>query len=81
MIMHLFWLTIVGLHDTGTIMFMITGHTKNVVDGAFGHIKRKLKSNDARTSSEIIDIVANSSDSVHGFSSAHVQRAPWRTLW
>eukprot|EP00171_Calliarthron_tuberculosum_P003056 IDg3056t1 len=40
-LMYLCWRSLVGLNKSVILNFMIAGHTKNVVDGALGHIKRK----------------------------------------
>ena len=38
------WRVILGFHDNIDLNFLIVGNTKNVCDGAFGHVKRHLKS-------------------------------------
>lgn len=55
---------IFGLNDTILLLFMVADHTKNVECGAFGYFKRKLKWDDAKTSSEMTHTVATYSDSV-----------------
>lgn len=44
---------------------MVVGNTKNVIDSAFGHVKRKLRSRKARTLQEMVDIVEMRSASFH----------------
>lgn len=57
---------------------MVAGHTKNVVDGAFGHVKMKLKTNDAHTPGEMMDIVANSSKNTIGVRGSDVKWRMWK---
>lgn len=45
---YLCWSTIIGFNESVELDFMVPGHTKKVVDGAVGHINRKLKVTDAR---------------------------------
>lgn len=75
---YLCWLTILGLHDAVHLDFMVAGHTKNVVDGAFGHVKRKLKTNDARTAREMMELVELSSSSTHCIPASFVNWKLWK---
>lgn len=61
-LMYLRWRVFVGFHDEAILYFLIKAHKKNVVDGSFGHIKRRLKVRDTRTSRELLAIVEASSE-------------------
>lgn len=56
------WRAKIGLNNTIPILFMVAGHTKNVVDGAFGLVKQKLETMDARNPAEMTTILASCSD-------------------
>lgn len=75
---YLCWRTIVGLNEDVSLDFMVAGHTKNVVDGAFGHVKRKLKRREARTPREMMDIVEMSSTSSHCIPGSTVNWILWK---
>ena len=57
---------------------MVAGHTKNVVDGAFGHVKRRLKFNDARCPSEMMALIETSSSSTVCIPSTRVDWILWK---
>lgn len=40
---YLVWRVLVGLDNSISLYFLVGGHTKNVCDGAFGHVKRKVR--------------------------------------
>lgn len=60
---YLHWLILTRSHNVVTLDFIVTGLTKNVVEGAFEHVKRKLKSSDARTTRKMMKFVELSSTS------------------
>ena len=78
--MYLCWRTLVGLNETLTLHFMVAGHTKNIVDGAFGHIKRKLVTKDVRTPSEMMDLISESSENTHCVPAVSVSWALWKNF-
>lgn len=63
LLMYLRWRSFVRMNDSIFLSFMLAGHTNNVVDGAFGHIKRKIKTKDDLTPSDMMEIVESSSES------------------
>lgn len=75
--MYLCWRSLVNLTENFILNFLVAGHTKNVVDGASGHIRRKLKYNDARTPAEMMVIMEISRNRTQFVQAQHV---PWR-LW
>lgn len=75
---YLCWRTIFGYNEEVSLKFMVPGHTKNVADGSFGHIKRKLKSTDARTPIEMMNIIACSSASTKCVTSVDVIWVSWK---
>lgn len=62
------------------LTLMVTGHKKNVIDGSFGHVKRRLKKTDTRSPLEMMNVVQNSSSSNFCVSSSCVARMLWKTF-
>lgn len=62
-LMYIYWRAIVGLNDLVQLSFLAAGQTKNFVAGAFRHVKGRLKTNDTRTPHNMMNIMANRSDS------------------
>lgn len=56
MLMYLNSRVAIDLDDKISLHFMITGQTKNVVDGAFGYIKRKLNKK-VKTSKQMMEVI------------------------
>lgn len=75
---YLCWRTLVGLNEEVMLTFMVAGHTKNVVDGAFGHIKRKLKLHGARTPGDMGNIISTSSSTTKFVPSGKVRWLLWK---
>lgn len=48
-----------GLEDEINL-FLVTGHSKNICHGSFGHIKRRLLNEDAVTPADMMKIVRES---------------------
>lgn len=57
MLFYLCWRTVIGNNEEVLMDFIVAGNTRNVVDGAFGHIKRMLKSSDAWNLYKMVKIV------------------------
>ena len=51
-----------GLHSKIVLSFMMTGHTRCLVDGMFGLIKRKFRRSDCFTLPQLAEIVNSSAD-------------------
>lgn len=79
-LMYLCWRVIVRLSESIFLHFMIAGHTKNVVDGAFGHVKRKLKIRDTRTPREMMSVIEDSSENSLCIPSADVLWRQWKVF-
>ena len=60
MLAYLSWRTIVGLHEDIELSFMVAGHTRCLVDGCFGMVKRKYRRSDCDTISELAQVVNES---------------------
>lgn len=56
------------------LKFMIPEHTKNVVYGTFGHLRRKMKTNNTRIPGEMLSIFEESSFSTKSVPSTFVLR-------
>ena len=54
------WRCITGIHHQITLSFMITGHTRCLVDGCFGLVKQKYRRCDSDTISHLLDVVNKS---------------------
>lgn len=72
------WHTIVGFNTATVFAFMVTNHTKYIVNGAFGHIMRRLKTNYSVTLQDMMQIIAKRSTKSFCVSPARVIRRPWR---
>lgn len=59
--MVLSWLAITGTFNSVILHFLICGHTKNVCDGFFGHVKRFLRRVDVRIPKKMMQIIEDSS--------------------
>ena len=54
---YLAWRCMVGLHEKISLSFMIAGHTRCLVDGCFGHLKRKYRCSDVFTLEQLANTV------------------------
>ena len=77
---YLTWRVLVGLENEITLYFLVAGHTKNVCDGAFGHIKRTLLTFDVRSPAEMMAVIEKSSHSTTCVPSCHVYWRNWKEL-
>ena len=59
-IAYLAWRVIVGLHEKITLSFMMVGHTRCMVDGCFGLLKRKYRRSDVYTLEQLSHVVDSS---------------------
>ena len=57
---YLAWRCIVGLHQQITYSFMITGHTRCLVDGCFELIKQKYRRSESDTIDHLVQVVNQS---------------------
>lgn len=72
LLMYLCWRSVVRFYDKNDLALMVAGHVKAVVDGAFSHVKHRLKTTDIRASREMIKVVQNSSSSNYCVPSAEL---------
>lgn len=75
---YLSWRVMMGLDDEVTLFFLVAGHTKNVCDGAFGQVKRRLAHQDAITPAEMMHVIDNSSTTTSIIPSAAVLWFQWK---
>lgn len=52
-----------GMEEEVPLYFLVTGHTKNICDGAFGHVKLTLQRADAVVRSDMMTVLENSASS------------------
>ena len=60
MLAYLCWRVLVGLEADIKLSFMVVGHTRCAVDGGFGVVKKKFRSSDTDTASQLVDLVNSS---------------------
>lgn len=75
---YLCWRTILGLNEEISLDFMVAGHSKNVVDGAFRHVNQILKSKDTQNPRERMYIVEMSTVSSQFIAGPLVNWILWR---
>lgn len=59
------WLLVfrkIGFHDSITMLFLVTGHTKNRCDAVLGFVKRKLKQRYVLSPQEMMRVIEDSID-------------------
>ena len=71
-IFYLLWRVMVGLDDEVILYFLIPGHTKNVCDGSFGHVKRNLLNNDVLVPKDMMNVIIGSVKSNNYMAGAQV---------
>ena len=57
---YLCWRVLVGLEADIKLSFMVVGHIRSAVDGGFGVVKKKFRSSDTDTASQLVDLVNSS---------------------
>ena len=61
MMQYLMWRVLTGVHHNITISFMVVGHTKFVLDGCFGLLKRIFRKTEVSSLADIEQVVQSSS--------------------
>ena len=74
------WLVICGVTDSIFMRFLIPGHTKNRVDGAFGLVKRKLKRSNVLVPSDMMTIIEDSADTNNVICGSDVLWYSWQKI-
>jgi hypothetical protein len=64
-IQYLLYRSLVGLHDTLELSFMLVGHTKFAPDGYFGLIRKRYRRSNIYTYDNLVDSIRNSSTNEH----------------
>lgn len=77
---YLCWRVFCGLNDQIDLYFLISGHTKNVCDGAFGLVKRQLRLRNARCPRDMMKIIQESSQSTSCVPGSQVTWRDWKKL-
>eukprot|EP00171_Calliarthron_tuberculosum_P023069 IDg23069t1 len=54
------WLSSSGFYNEINLQFLVAGHTKNICDGAFGHIKRRFMRSNVMNPKQMMQIVEES---------------------
>ena len=57
---YLAWRVICGLHESMSLSFMIVGHTRCLVDGHFGLLKRRYRQHDIYTLPQLVTVAEDS---------------------
>ena len=70
-----YWRVLLGRYKRVDLYFLVAGHTNNVCDGAFGHVKRRLQHRDAHVTADVMQIINESSVSTRFVPSQDVE---WR---
>ena len=60
MLAYLAWRTMFGLHESISLSFMIAGHTRCLVDGCFGMLRRKYRRSDCDCVADLAKAVEQS---------------------
>jgi len=69
-----------GFDDDEQLYFLVAEHTKNACDGAFGHVKRNLRYQEAKTPQEMMNIIAESAVSTRCVPSVKVSWKAWKAF-
>ncbi|PXF42478.1 hypothetical protein BWQ96_07787 [Gracilariopsis chorda] len=77
---YLCWRVLMDLNDSIELCFFIAGHTKNVCDGAFGHVKRRLNQTNTHMTSDMMSFIENSSSTTKCVPSVHVDWKDWKSM-
>lgn len=67
-------------YKTVVVRFLITGHTRNRCDSAFGMVKQRLKSRDVNFPSGMMACMDDSSASAVIIGTSDVQWVEWKAL-
>ena len=62
------------------LYFLTAGHTKNVCDGSFGHVKRHLRNRNSITPFDMVKIIEESSISNKMNNGSNVWRFNWKSM-
>lgn len=74
------YLAMSGRFKSVQLCFMIPGHTKNVCDGSFGHVKRKYRSENVLHPGEMMKVISNSAKNTECVPSVAIDWMKWRDL-
>lgn len=62
------------------LVFLIAGHTKNICDGAFGHVKRLYRASNVYIPSEMMDVIQRSAITSRCVPSTEVDWRTWKIV-
>lgn len=77
---YLAWRVLAGYDDEISLHFLVAGHTKNVVDGAFGSFKRKVRNMKVVHPADAMYALKNSSESTIPVLASAVRWTSWKKL-
>lgn len=66
------------MHERTYLYFLVPGQTKNVCDGAFGHVKRRLQHREAHVPVDMMQVIEESSVSTRCIPSQKVEWRNWK---
>lgn len=67
-------------YEDSVELFLTAVHTKNYVDGAFGHVKREIKRRNVHNPKGMVDVVNNSSISNQAISCSEIKWINWMAI-
>lgn len=74
------WLVTTRRQAKVILRFLVCGHTKNVCDGSFGHVKGLFRRTDVRTSANMMRVIDDSSKTTVGIPSVGMQWRNWKKI-
>lgn len=63
MLAYLCWRVLMGFHERISLKMQIPGHTRCLVDGGFGHIRKLFRRSDVDSFNQLVDVVQKSASS------------------
>lgn len=80
MLFYLAWRCMVGMDSNITLRFLVSGHTKNACDAAFGHVKRHLKRINVLNPRDMMRVIEGSAYSNKVVPSNSVSWTDWKEV-
>eukprot|EP00171_Calliarthron_tuberculosum_P005258 IDg5258t1 len=73
-------LVMCGHHECVSYIFLVAGHTKNICDGAFGHVKRLYRASNVYTPFQMMNVIERSAKTSRCIPSTAVDWRIWKTV-
>lgn len=77
---YIAWLVCLGSFEEVQYCFLVAGHTKNVCDGSFGHIKREFRRSSALYPAQMHRLIETCSTGIQCITSKEVKWLTWKTI-